>query len=94
MAVINRVTSVNPATGIKTKVTTGMRHLQYFQLGQTFENGKVKYQEAYIQGHNYFKHIKATYDKLGKIIKGSLFSEEITGAKANERRIHKFGVDA
>lgn len=91
--IIRKVTSTSP-NGITSKVTTGMRKLQYWQLGQSFENGQLKYQEAYIQSHNYFKHIKATYDKLGKIIKGSLFSEEVKGPEANKRIIHKFGVDA
>ena len=94
MAVINRIISTNGANGISTKVTTGTRKLQTWQLGQTFENGKVKYQEAYIQGYNYFKHMKATFDNMGKRIKGSTFSEEIVGPEANKRMIHKFGVIA
>lgn len=93
MAVINRIVSTN-GVNYTSKVTTGMRKLQYFQLGQAYENGQLKYQEAYIQGHNYFKHMKATFDNMGKRIKGSTFSEEVVGPEANTRKIHKFGVIA
>lgn len=91
--IINRITYTHP-TNLTTKVTTGMRRGQYFQLGQVFEQGKLKYQEAYVQEHNYFKHIKAVYDDLGKMIKGSLFREEYVGEEANKMAIHKFGVEA
>lgn len=91
--IINRITYTHP-TNLTTKVTTGMRRGQYFQLGQVFEQGKLKYQEVYVQEHNYFKHIKAVYDDLGKMIKGSLFREEYVGEEANKMAIHKFGVEA
>lgn len=91
---INKVVYTHPVNQITTKVTTGMRKGQYYQLGQVFEKGKLKYQEAYVQEHNYFKHLKAMYDDLGKMIKGSLFREEFVGEEANKRAIHKFGVNA
>mgnify|MGYP003290101448 CR=1 FL=1 len=92
MALISRITSVNPATGVVSKVAKGTRGLQTWQLGQ-YTEGNRKYQEIYVQGHNYFKHIKAMF-KDGKMIKGSKFSEEIVGPEANSRVIHKFGVEA
>lgn len=94
MAIINKITSARPGTGYTSKVITAYQKGKYYQYGKTIEPGRSTYRELYVQGHNYFKHIKETLDEFGKVIKGSRFREEVVGPEANDRMIHKFGVDA
>ena len=94
MAIIKKITSARPGTGYSSKVITAYQNGRYYQYGKTIEPGHSTYRELYVQGHNYFKHIKETLNEFDKVIKGSRFREEVVGPEANSKRIHKFGVDA
>lgn len=94
MAIISKITSARPCAGYTSKVITAYQNGKYYQYGKTIEPGHLSYRELYVKGHNYFKHIKETLNEFGKVIKGSRFREEVVGPEANNKMIHKFGVDA
>lgn len=65
---------------------------KFVQIGETVEHGNVTFREVVEKGYNYFKRTVQSFNKSGELIKGSKFSEEVTGSTANSKKVRHFGV--
>lgn len=65
---------------------------KFVQTGETLENGTVTFREVIEKGYNYFKRTLQSFTKKGEPIKGSEFTEELTGEAANKKQVRHFGV--
>ena len=74
------------------RVIHKMDNNMFIQIGETVEHDKVTFREVIKKGYNYFKRTIQSFNKNGELIKGSEFSEEITGPVANGKKVRHFGV--
>lgn len=74
------------------RVTHAVKGNKTIQIGETIEHDKVTFREVITKGYNYFKRTFKSFDKNGKVIKGSEYTEELFGTEANSKNIRKFGV--
>lgn len=74
------------------RVVHKMENNRFVQIGETIEHGNVTFREVIEKGFNYFKRTMQSFNKNGELIKGSEFSEEITGSAANGKKVRHFGV--
>lgn len=74
------------------RVTHKVEQGKLIQIGETFENQKLTFQEVIEKGVDYFKRTFKSFDKEGNVIKASEYIEEVQGSEANEKEIRQFGV--
>lgn len=74
------------------RVTHKFEQGKFIQIGETFENQKLTFQEIIEKGKDYFKRSFKSFDKQEQPIKGSEFIEEVQGPEANLKKVRHFGV--
>ena len=74
------------------RITTKIAKNTHIRIGEDIIDGTTRYKEVISQGWTFFRRAIMSYDKNGKRIDGSKFTEVIKGDAARNRKVNSFGV--